>query len=348
MHPATRSKPIMRSDKPPTTATAGSASSPRSLCVYLALLFALVPLWPGSEAIGAALVLVAVVASWRELKPVPRAVLVLVVGGALLALAFDPRLLLRAAVAAARLSALVIAVMLLSATLGRSRGAEELATGLMRGRALPRYLGIAAATGVLALPLNFGSVALMCTVIRRAMLRSGDSAPVRNAARAAMRGFGAASLGSPLSISLSVTLTLLPGSTAQGLLAISVPFACFFLLLGVAFREAEPASAAAPGIEAVAGGPASAWRGWLRFAVWLAAICMAAFTLYGAFGMPYARAVSIACVGAAIVSLGAAWGSGDKAGPPPMGSTGNELAVMSGSAFLGVIVGSVALVGARS
>ncbi len=325
---------------PASTAQPDSALGARSVCIYLALVIGLVPLWPGSEALGAPLVLFAVVASWRELRGVPRSVLLMVLAAALAALVWAPQMLADAAAAAARLTSLVIAVMLLSATLGRSRGLDDLSASLMTGRPLPRYLGLTCATGFLALPLNFGSVGVMSAMVARVMQRSGNTALTRNAARGVLRGFGLASLGSPLSISLAITLTLLPGLTVHGVLSVSLPFALFFLLLGAVFREPEPAAAAGATLAPDAG---SAWRAWLRFGAYIAAICAAAFTLYGLGGMTYARAVAIACVGAVIASLLTARRRGDPASPPPMGRTGNELAVMSGSAFLGVIVSSAGL-----
>lgn len=186
----------------------------RSIFAWLALFAALVPLWPGSEALGAPLVLAAVICSWPELRRVARVVLVLVCVSALAALLWAPHMLVGAAVTTARLTAVVIAVMLLSSTLGKSRDLGALSASLLSGRSLPRYLSLSAATGFLAMPLNFGSVGVMGAMVGRVMQRSGDTGLTRNAARAVLRGFGLASLASPLSISLAITLSFLPNVTA--------------------------------------------------------------------------------------------------------------------------------------
>ncbi len=310
----------------------------RSSAAYLALLVGLFPLWPEFEVFGAVMVLIAVLASWRTLQLIPRIILLLVAACALASALWAPQLLHGAAISTARLTALVIAVMLLSATLGRSRGLGRLSASLLTGRALPRYLSLTAATGFLAIPLNFGSVGVMGAMLGRVIQQGGDSAPTRNMGRAVLRGFGLASICSPLSVSIAVTLTMLPGLSVQQLISVSLPFAVFCLLLGTLFREDESLAARAhtpPDIAVEAGPPV--WSAWLRFAAYITAICLGAFTLYGLFSLPYTRAVAISCAGAVVVGLLTARRRGEAAAPPSLEHIGNELAVMCGSAFLGVM-----------
>lgn len=322
---------------PPVMAVAAPMQQTiRSACVYLALLAGLFPLWPGAELIPAPLVLIVVLGSWRHLRLVPRILLVLIVLCGVASWLWAPPLLLAAVTSTARLTPLVIAVMLLSATLGTSRDIGELAASLLAGRALPRYLGLSATTGILAMPLNFGSVGVMSAMLGRVIERSGDSASTRNMARAILRGFALSSMASPLSISIALTVSLLPGLSVPGLMAVSLPFAVYYLLLGAWFREAEAPAAARVDVPG-GGNPQSALRAWLRFAAYIAAICVGAFVLYGLTSMPYSRAVAISGSSAVVVGLLAARWRGEAAAPPAMGHIGNELTVMCGSAFLGVM-----------
>ncbi len=309
----------------------------RSAFVYLALLAGLFPLWPGAELIAAPLVLIAVLGSWRDLRLVPRILLVLIAICVVASSLWAPHMLLAASTSTARLTPLVIAVMLLSATLGTSRDIGELAASLLAGKALPRYLGLSATTGFLAIPLNFGSTGVMSAMLGRVIQRSGDSASTRNMARAILRGFSLASMASPLSVSMAITVSLLPGLSVQGLIAITLPFALFFLLLGSFFREAEEPIAAESGVDAIGANAHTVMRAWSRFTAYIAAICIGAFALYDLTAMPYSRAVAISCSSAVVFGLLAARQRGEAAAPPDMGHIGNEVTVICGSAFLGVM-----------
>ena len=325
----------------PAPLSSPAPHSAGSFLVYLALLAGLFPLWPGAELAAAPLVLLAVLGGWRSLGRVPRILLALIAVSVLAALLWAPSMLLAAATSTARVAPLVIAVMLLSATLGASRGIDQLATSLLAGRALPRYLGLSAATGVLAMPLNFGSVGVMSAMLGRVIRRTGDTASTRNMARAILRGFPLSTMASPLSISIAITASLLPGLSAPGLMVASLPFAVFYLLLGALFRDTEAPTAAPSEVEVIAGDRPSALLAWVRFAVYIAAICAGAFALYGLTTMPYSRAVAIGCTGAALFGLLAARWRGEAAGLPAMGHIGNELTVLCGSTFLGVMAGGV-------
>jgi hypothetical protein len=324
----------------PMPAASLPLSGIRSLFAYLALVAGVIPVSQHSELLGAPLVLVAVLAGWRDLRLVSRVLLLLVALSGLAAWWWAPQALLTAAGNTARLTALVVAVMLLSATLGGSRDLSTLSGSLFVGRPLPRYWSVAFATGFLAIPLNFGSVGLMSTMINRMKERRGDSALTRNAARAVLRGFALASISSPLSISVVITLTFLPDLRLWELIAVSLPFAAGYLLLGAAFRENEASTKL--DAEALPDGARepSPLLPWLRFAATIGAICLGAFALSGFGGMAYSRAVAISCVAAVAIGLLFRRTRGERAALPSMAPISNELAIMSGSAFLGVIAGS--------
>ncbi|WP_372657902.1 hypothetical protein [Hydrogenophaga sp.] len=315
----------------------------RSVFAYLALLIGLLPPSAHTELFGAPLVLVAVLAGWRDLRRVSRVLLLLVGASGLAAWHWAPQLLGNAAASTTHLTALVVAVMLLSATLGTSRDLGVLSGSLFAGRSLPRYLGISFATGFLAVPLNFGSVGVMGTVVARVKQLRGDSSLTRNAARAVLRGFALSSICSPLSISVVITLTFLPSLGLHQLIAVSLPFACLYLLLGSVFREPEvlPASDGPVLADAVARAPAM--LPWLRFTAYIAAICLGAWVLSSFAQMRYSRAVALSCAGAVALGWLLKRLRGEPEGLPSMAQVSNELVVMCGSAFLGVLAGGAGL-----
>jgi hypothetical protein len=315
----------------------------RSVFAYLALVAGLVPVAPHSELLGAPLVLIAILAGWRDLRLVSRILLLLVGVSGMAALLWAPQTLADAAGNTARLTALVIAVMLLSATLGTSRDLGALSGSLFAGRPLPRYLSVTFATGFLAVPLNFGSVGVMSAMVGRVKEMRGDSALTRNAARAVLRGFALASICSPLSISVVITLTFLPSLRLWELIAVSLPFAVVFMLLGAAFRESEGSQALDAEVLPDAGAGASPLLPWLRFAAYIGAICVGAFALSGFGRMPYSRAVAISCVTAVAIGLLFRRTRGESVRMPSLAHISNELAIMSGSAFLGVLASSAGL-----
>jgi hypothetical protein len=262
----------------------------------------------------------------------------------LAALLWAPQALVAAAANTAWLTALVVAVMLLSVTLGGSRDLGALAGSLFGGRPLPRYLSVTFATGFLAVPLNFGAVGVMSAMVSRLKTLRGDSALTRNLARAVLRGFALASIASPLSISVVITLTFLPKLQLWELISVSLPFAVIYMLLGAAFREHE-VSPVPDEIETAPVGAAteSPLLPWLRFAAYIGAICAGALALHRFGPMPYSRAVALSCVAAVSISLLLRRRRSEPAGLPSIAHISNELAVMSGSAFLGVLAGSAGL-----
>ena len=336
------------------TAPAGLQAA-RSLCVWAALLLGLVAASPGSQTITVLVLALAVLLGWSDLRRIPRLLMLLAVVSAVVAATRAPGALTLAVSNTAQLGALVIAVLLLSATLGASRDVQVLSGSLLNGRPLARYLGVALATGVLAVPLNFGAVAVMSALVSRIRQHAGDSALARNAARAVLRGFALASICSPLSISVVLTLTMLPGLRLLDLIAASAPFAIAFILAGAAFREAEPQRMPAallpgPSERVAVAAPASPWPAWLRFAGTIAAICAAAYLASYAGGLTYARAVAVACVAAVVIGLLVRALKRESLRLPALANIGNELAVLGGSAFVGALAGQAgsSLLGAES
>ncbi|MEO8247801.1 MAG: hypothetical protein ABI589_00380 [Burkholderiales bacterium] len=317
----------------------------RSLFAFLALIAGILPASSHLQWLATPLALVSILLGWRELRSISRVLLLLVGIFGAAAWLWAPEALIDAAGNAARLVALVIAVMLLSATIGRSRDLAALSADLFSGRPLPRYLAIAFATGVLSVPLNFGSVGVMSSMISRVKEVRGDTAMLRNAARAVLRGFSLASICSPLSIAVAVTLAFLPGLRLPELLAVSFPFAVGFVLLGLAFREEEgPRSAASAQLqERREAGAAPPVLAWLKFACVIVAICAGAVALGTFTQMPYPRAVALSCAAAVAIGLLLSRARGLPSAPPSLANTGNELAIMGGSAFLGALAGHVGL-----
>ncbi len=309
----------------------------RSLCVWLALLAGLVAPTPTSQTVAALLLLTAVLLGWSDLRRIPRVLMLLVAVSAVVAAAQAPSALALAVTNTTRLGTLVIAVLLLSGTLGASRDVQVLTGSLLSGRPLLRYLGVAFATGVLAVPLNFGAVAVMSALVSRIKHQSGDGALARNAARAVLRGFALASICSPLSISVVLTLTMLPGLRLLELIAATAPFAIAFVLAGTAFREPEMQETALPAsTEPAAASPKSAW---LRFAGTIAAICAGVYVANHAGGTNYARAVAVSCVAVVAVGLAVRAIKREALQIPALANVGNELVVLGGSAFLGALAG---------
>ena len=240
-----------------------------------------------------------------------------------------------------RLSALLITVMLLSAILGRSRDLSSISRSLFLGNPLARYFSVTFGTTFMAIPLNFGSVTVVASMVRDEMDRNGDSAMTRNAARGVLRGFGASPICSPLSVSVVITLTFLPELQAWQLIAASLPLAFAYLLCGSLFRDREdPAAlevAVQPALQAGHVGP------WLRFSAIIGCICVATFTFSGVAGQSYSRAVILSCLGAVILGLANRHWRGEALNIPSMAPMSNELVIMGGSAFLGAIIGHFAL-----
>ena len=311
----------------------------RSLFAYLALSAAVLLFLPAAGSLGALCVFAAVLLGWQDLRGVPRGIFAVAGLLLLLALVIAPGALLQAADNMTRLAGVILAVMLLASVLGRSRDLQAVSSSLFQGRAGARYGGIAFGTGLISVPLNFGAVALMGSLIRHRLDQQGDSPATRNATRAALRGFGISPLVSPLSISIALTLTLLPGLSAVALLGVGIPLGLFILLLGTFWREPEIQPIGAVARDRVGAGP------WLRFSGLILLICLAVFLLSHYLEVSYARAVATSCLATVLLAL--LWASlrGQSARLPEMSSVSNELAIVGGSAFIGSLVSALILGG---
>lgn len=314
-----------------------SVLTPRSILAYLALLLAVFAFLPGATHVATALVATVVLLGWRELRYVPRGVFLVACGGLLYALARDVSLIPEATANVARLTGLILSVMLLSTVLGRSRDLQRISVSLFGGQPLTRYLSLAFGTALVSIPLNFGSVAVVGSLVGERIRADGDSPATRNATRAVLRGFGTSPSFSPLSISVVLTLTLLPGLKSSHLIALALPFAVLMVFLGLIWREPEK------GEVTVRSDESAGWASWLRFGGLILAICAGVFVLSHVFHLSYAHAVTLSClavvVGARLLAL-------MRREYPPMASmdkVSNELAIVGGSAFIGAIISGVVL-----
>lgn len=325
------------------TTPAGPLMQLRSALAYLALLCGVLSLVPGMAVLGASAIVLAILLGWRDLRLVARVIFGLLVIMSLLALVDEPGALMDGAVNMTRLTALILTVMLLSTLLGRSRDLERISASLFAGRPTVRYLSVTFGTTVLSVPLNFGSVGVVSSMIAGQVRRHGDSAMARNAARGTLRGFGASPTCSPLSISVVMTVTFLPGLHSWQLISVSLPLATLYLLSGLLFTERE---ASGPSTDGQGAGGLQRYLPWLRFMAIIGAICLGAFVLSGPFGLSYSKAVTLSCLGAVGVLFvhsvtGSSRGGGNPL--PSMAPVSNELVIVGGSAFLGALISSFAL-----
>ncbi|MCM0613764.1 hypothetical protein KFJ24_14860 [Marinobacter sediminum] len=309
----------------------------RNFLAYAALLAAVLAFLPGSAYLGAVAVSLTVILGWRDMRQVPRAVFSVAVLALVFALGRDPALIVGAASNMSRLAGLVLAVMLLSSVLGRSRDLQRISASLFGGKPLTRYLSLSFGTSLVSVPLNFGSVAVVGSLVGERIRRSGDSEATRNATRAVLRGFGVSPTFSPLSISVVLTLTLLPGLSSVQLLSLSVPFSIVLVLAGLFWREPES------GQETVAPEDQAGLATWLRFSALILVICAGVFLLGHQFQLSYAHAVTLSCLGAVLGWRFLVWSR--KQNPPltNMSNVSNELAIVGGSAFIGAVISGVVL-----
>lgn len=303
----------------------------RSTLVYSALAAGVIGEQQLAWFVGAPAALLAIALGWPQLNLIPRVIITAALVAIAVALGIDPTLLGPGLMTITRLTALIVAVMLLAHVLGNSRHLALISEHLFAGRALTRYLSITFGTLFLAMPLNFGSVSVVSTLIGREMEAHGDSQGTRNAARAVLRGFGSASLCSPLSIAVVLTLTLVPGLHGWQLIALTFPLAAGYLLFGTVFRETENE----PREDFDRRMPDRVGGSWLFFAGCIALICVGTLIFRSLLGLAYAQAVTCSCL--LVVALGLAGSPGNRR-LPRMDSLSNELAIICGSAFLGAIL----------
>jgi hypothetical protein len=325
----------------------------RSALAYLALIAAILALLPGMAGLGAIAVSLAVILGWRDMRLVPKAVF-LVAGFALaFALGRDPGMMAAAADNMSRLAGLVLAVMLLSSVLGRTSDLQKISASLFGGRPRVRYLSLAFGTAMVSIPLNFGAVAVVGSVVGERVRSNGDSPATRNATRAVLRGFGVSPTFSPLSISVVLTLTLLPGLGSLQLLMLTIPFSIALLFSGLIWREPElepkTGQVEISGVSATTCATASlvvtdaGLAPWFRFCALILAICAGVFLLSHQFQLSYAYAVTLSCMGAVVGARLLAWSR--RTNPPlvSMANVSNELAIVGGSAFIGAVISAAVL-----
>ncbi|MDC0661463.1 hypothetical protein [Marinobacter sp. SS21] len=317
-----------------------SLSKPRSILAYLALFAGIANFVPGNTVWASVFACLAIVLGWGNLRRVGKAILVLIVLLALSSAVFEPTALAPAAGNMARISALIITVMLLSAVLGQTRDLKVISRSLFGGRSTVRYMSMTFGTTLLAIPLNFASVGVVATMIGLQVKERGDSALARNAARAVVRGFGGSPMTSPLSISIVMTVTFLPGLSSWKLIAVGLPVATLYLLAGALAREQEPPQPVTP---PPGEDEESALLPWLRFVAIIALICLGAFALSTWVGLVYSLAVTLSCLAVVILGLLHQWKVEGVLALPSLAAMNNELVIMGGASFLGGIIGTFAL-----
>nr|WP_319634972.1 hypothetical protein [Marinobacter sp.] len=287
--------------------------------------------------LGAVAVSLAVSLGWQDMRRVPRAVFAVAVLAMAFAFGRDPGLVEGAAGNMTRLAGLILSVMLLSSVLAGSRDLQRISSSLFSGKPGTRYASLAFGTALVSVPLNFGSVAVVGSLISERIRRSGDSAATRNSTRAVLRGFGVSPIWSPLSISVALTLTLLPTLGGAQLIGLSLPFAMLVLLAGFLWREPEPQPET--GVAADTAGA----KAWLRFGGIILGICIGVFLFSHVYEFSYARSVTLSCLTAVIIGWALSLAGGRRPCPPTMANVSNELAIVGGSAFIGSVISAVVL-----
>lgn len=309
----------------------------RSALAYVALLSAILASLPGMTYLGAAAAGATVLLGWQDMRNVPRVVFVVALVMLVFALGYDPELIETASGNMTRLAGLMLAVMLLSNVLARTEDLQQISVSLFGGKPLARYLSLAFGTSLVSVPLNFGSVAVVGSLVGERIRRNGDSESTRNATRAVLRGFGVAPMFSPLSISVVLTLTLLPQVSLLSLLLLAVPFSVLMVLAGLHWREPEPLQSTERSVNRA--GAVS----WLRFGGLILAICVGVLWLSHRFGLSYAHAVALSCLAAVLLYRILGWLKRENPPLASMANVSNELAIVGGSAFIGAVLSGVVL-----
>ena len=309
----------------------------RSALAYVALLSAILASLPGMTYLGAAAAGATVLLGWQDMRNVPRVVFVVALAMFVFALGYDPELIETASGNMTRLAGLMLAVMLLSNVLARTEDLQLISVSLFGGKPLARYLSLAFGTSLVSVPLNFGSVAVVGSLVGERIRRNGDSESTRNATRAVLRGFGVAPMFSPLSISVVLTLTLLPQVSLLSLLLLAVPFSVVMVLAGLHWREPEPLQSTERSVNRAGAGS------WLRFGGLILAICVGVLWLSHRFGLSYAHAVALSCLAAVLLYRILGWLKRENPPLASMANVSNELAIVGGSAFIGAVLSGVVL-----
>lgn len=309
----------------------------RSALAYVALLSAILAILPGMTYLGAAAAGATVLLGWQDMRNVPRVVFVVALAMLVFALGYDPELIETASGNMTRLAGLMLAVMLLSNVLARTEDLQQISISLFGGKPLTRYLSLAFGTALVSVPLNFGSVAVVGSLVGERIRRNGDSESTRNATRAVLRGFGVAPMFSPLSISVVLTLTLLPQVSLLSLLLLAVPFSVVMVLAGLRWREPEPLQTTERSVARAGAGS------WFRFGGLILAICVGVLWLSHRFGLSYAHAVALSCLAAVLLYRILGWLNRENPPMASMANVSNELAIVGGSAFIGAVLSGVVM-----
>ncbi|MBA4490052.1 hypothetical protein [Paracoccus sp. S1E-3] len=216
----------------------------------------------------------------------------------------DHAILLRAADRMLFLAALI-------AMLGTLRAAAAIAPEVARAGAFltrqppsRRYLALCFGGHLFGVLINFGGLALLLDLSRRAMdandaeLLPADAreARLRRMTLAVMRGFGLISLWSPFGFATSAVLIALPGiSYAQfGPLGFAMSF--LFVAIGWAFDRREGRRFRGLGL-APASPPPGSWIGAVLLLGHVLALGAAVFLLHGTTGLSFQQALILAVPG---------------------------------------------------
>lgn len=312
----------------------------RSVLAYLTLAASVATFIPGHTVIATLLAFLAIGLGWGSLRFVGRVIFSLIILLSAAAFLLEPAALPKAAGHMSRIGALAITVMLLSAVMSMSNDLKIISRSLFAGKSITRYLSIASGTGLLAIPLNFGAVGVVATMIGIQVKEHGDSALGRNAARAVVRGFAISPMASPLSIAVVMTVTFLPGLSSWELIAVSLPLALLYLVGGLFARESEPASAEAP---VLSDADESTLLPWLRFITTISLICLGVYLLSVQAELVYSQAVTLSCLAAVIAGLVYRRIKDGALSMPSLATVTNELVIIGGSSYLGGIIGVFAL-----
>jgi len=109
------------------------------------------------------------------------------------------------------------------------------------------------------------------------------------------------------------------------------------VLAGLRWREPEPLE------NTEQGGTGAGAGSWLRFGGLILAVCVGVLWLSHQFGLSYAHAVALSCLGAVLLYRVLGWLRGQNPPMTSMANVSNELAIVGGSAFIGAVLSGVVL-----
>lgn len=224
-----------------------------TLLVIVGALSGAAPLKIAAGAVGAVYVLlVTPLVKWSR-----RAFVILaasMVAGALVWRGDGLRLVADALISAGFILAFFVALSTLRTAAGSSASIRRCGLFLATRTPAKRYLALAAGGHLFSLVLNYGSISLLGTIVEQA--ETGPDGKILNAVRlrrmllAIQRGFASTLCWSPLSFSMAVGTTLVPGGSWGGTVGFGLASATLLTLLGwgldVAFKPPRPPNAPPP------------------------------------------------------------------------------------------------------